>query len=55
MGAKLIALFNEAEQKAGMQGKIRLAMKTAMSSEQAATLPDTPENVTKVQNALNEL
>ena len=55
MGTKLVALFNEAEQKAGMQGKIRLAMKTAISSDQAASLPDTPENISKVQSALNEL
>jgi hypothetical protein len=45
MGAKLSAVFDEAKALGGVQGVIKLAMLTKVSSPAAATLPDTPENV----------
>ena len=56
MGQKLVALFNEAAQKGGGDlGKARLAMKVAMTEQTAQTTPDTPENVTKLEQAIREL
>ena len=55
MAEKLIAYFEEAKKKGGIQGMIRLAMKTSTSSEQASSMPDSPENIQKFENAIKEI
>lgn len=55
MGAQLVMYFKQAEQKAGVLGKTRMAMKTAVPSTNASTVPDTPEILQKAKQALAEL
>jgi len=55
MGAQLVDFYKKAEAKAGMQGKIKLAMITKMSSDEAEKAPDSPENIQKFQAALDQL
>lgn len=55
MGAKLVKAFDIAKQAGGAQFQMRLAMKSGMSSVKAASEPDSPENVTKMEAALKDV
>ena len=55
MGAQLVAFFDKAAAKSGMQGKIKLAMITKMSSQQAESEPDSPENIKIFEDALAQV
>ena len=55
MAEKLLTYFDKAKAKAGLQGKIKLAMITKISSQQAADLPDSPDNIALFENALSQL
>jgi hypothetical protein len=55
MGAKLQKAFQLAKDAAGIQAQMRLAMKSGMSAEKAAGIPDSPENLQKMQSALKEV
>ena len=54
MAQQLIKLY-EFARAAGPTASMRLAMKTMISAEKAATLPDTPESVAKVRAAIREI
>jgi hypothetical protein len=55
MGQKLVKYYELVSQKGGLQAKMRLAMKTAISSEKAASADDSPENLAKFYDAVREL
>ena len=55
MGEKMIKYFDEAERLGGIQGKVRLAMLSLTPSKQAQILPDTSENLHKLQTAIEQL
>jgi hypothetical protein len=55
MGAKLQKAFQLAKDAAGLQGQMRLAMKAGMTTEKAAGIPDSPENLKKMQAVLKEV
>lgn len=55
MGARLIKAFEAAKQAGGLQMQMRLAMKSGMSSDKAASTPDSPENIQKVEAAFKEV
>ena len=55
MGAKLSQYYDLAQQKGGLPVKMRLAMKTGVPSDQAASAPDSPENLAKFYEAAKEI
>ena len=55
MGQQLVELYRQAEAKAGITGKTRLAMKTAVPSTKAAMVPDDPDMIAKARAVIAEL
>ena len=55
MGVKLTQYFSLADQKGGLPVKMRLAMKTGMPSDKAASEPDSPENLAKFYQAAKDI
>jgi hypothetical protein len=55
MGEKLQKAFEMAKAAGGLQTQMRLAMKSGMSSDKAAGLPDSPENIKKMETAFKEV
>lgn len=55
MGEKLVKYYDLAAEKGGLQAKMRLAMKTGISSQKAGEEPDSPENLDKFYEAAKEI
>ena len=55
MGMKLTAFFEQANKDFGIQGRMKLAMLTKIPSSQAETLPDSPDNLKKFDDALKQI
>lgn len=55
MAEKLLNFFDIAHQKGGISAKVKLAMMTKISSEKAANLPDSAENIALFENAISQL
>jgi hypothetical protein len=55
MGDRLLKYFDWIKGKSGMQGQMRLAMKSGMSSTKAATEADSDANLQKVHAAAKEI
>jgi hypothetical protein len=55
MGLKLAEFFTEAERLGGMQGKLKLAGLTKMTSVQADAIEDTPALVLQFEKAMNSI
>ena len=55
MGARLVEFYAEAAKQAGLEGKIKLAMITRISSANAAAEPDSPANIELFRKALEEV
>ncbi len=55
MGQELINIFEKAEKYGKMDGRIKLATITTISSDKASRLPDTPELINKFLNALKQV
>ena len=55
MGAKLQKAFEMAKEAGGLPIQMRLAMKSGMSSDKAAGLPDSPENIKKLEAVFKEV
>ncbi|HUI80429.1 MAG TPA: hypothetical protein VLY24_21035 [Bryobacteraceae bacterium] len=55
MAQQLTKLFEFARTVGGPTASMRLAMKTMISADRAATAPDTPESLTKVRAAIREI
>jgi hypothetical protein len=55
MGKRLEQYYAYAKEKGGVQAQMRLAMKTGMSSAQAAGAPDDSSALAKAQEVLKEV
>lgn len=55
MAAEMLKLFEEANNLAGALARVKLAMISRISSVAAQTLPDTPENLQKLRQALEAI
>ena len=55
MGAVLTSYFEKAKAKGGLAAQVKFAMLTKLSSEQASSAADTPENVKKFDEALAQI
>ncbi len=55
MGAKLAEFYQTAAGIGGFKAQMRLAMLTLVPSSKAATAADSPENIRKFTNAINEI
>lgn len=55
MGQQLTAFYEKAQEKAGVGGKVKLAMITRMAAGKAAEEPDSPENIKMFQEALAKI
>lgn len=55
MGARLVKAFDIAKAAGGIQAQMRLAMKSGVSSAKAEGLPDSPDNIKKMEAALKEV
>jgi hypothetical protein len=55
MGQKLVKYYEFTQEKAGIVGRMRLALKVRLSSQKAGEEPDTPELVQQVKTAVKEI
>jgi hypothetical protein len=55
MGAKLSAFYDKAKEMGGLKAQMRMAILTRISSTKAKEADDSPENIKKFEEALNEL
>ena len=55
MAQQLVKLYQFARAAGGATAPMRLAMKTMISADKAASVPDTPENLAKVRAAIREI
>jgi hypothetical protein len=55
LGQKLMKYYDYAKEKGGLNLQMRLAIKTGLPSKNAATAPDTSENIQKFKQALMDL
>ena len=55
MGAALMKYFNEAKSVGGLKAQMRLAMKSGLASAKAETAADSPELVSKMKAAWDEV
>jgi len=55
MGVQLVAYFDKAKDKGGLQAQIKLAMMTKASAAKATEMPDSPENIKLFEEAMGKL
>jgi hypothetical protein len=55
MATRLTDFYKQAAQEFGLAGRIKLAMLTKISSEKAASVDDSPENIRIFEQALQQL
>jgi len=55
MAERLVKLFEFCERNGGLPAKMRLAMKTGMTQVTAASSPDSPDLIAKVEAAVKEI
>jgi|WetSurMetagenome_2_1015567.scaffolds.fasta_scaffold390929_2 hypothetical protein len=55
MGEKLTQYFTQARAKGGIQGQVKLAMITKMTSAAAKEATDTPELIKKFEEAIKQI
>ncbi len=55
MGEILVKYYDFVKQNAGIEGAMRLAMKTKISGGKAAGEPDSPENLKAFRDATREI
>lgn len=55
MAEKLVKYYEFVAREAGHDGRMRLAMKTLISSVKAGAEPDSPENIAKFKAAIKEI
>jgi hypothetical protein len=51
----MVKYYEEAGKLGGLKAKMRLAVLTKLSSSQAKSEPDLPENIEKFKNAIQEI
>jgi hypothetical protein len=55
MGVTLLKYYKYMGEEQGIDGKVKLAQKTKMTSTIAASVPDSAENIRKVQDAVQAI
>lgn len=55
MGATLVEIYKIVTDKAGFKGRMRLAVRTGISKVKASQIDDSPENITRVKTAADEI
>lgn len=55
MGQKLLQFYELIKVEKGIEGQMRLAMKTGCPSPKAAAMPDSPEIIAKFKAAFKEI
>lgn len=55
MGTRLMKYYTFTQNKAGIVGRMRLALKVHMTSEKAKEEPDSPELIQKFKTAVREI
>jgi len=55
MGQKLSRFYELIKAEQGLQGQMRLAMKTGLAAPKAAAEADSPENIAKFKTAYKEI
>jgi hypothetical protein len=55
MGQRLVKLYEFARSAGGATAAMRLAMRTMISAEKAASADDSPENIARVSAAIKEV
>ena len=55
MGEVLLKYYKHIKDVMGLPGQMKLAIETKIPSTVAATLPDTPENIKKFEDAIQKL
>ncbi|MBF0543260.1 MAG: hypothetical protein HQM08_02445 [Candidatus Riflebacteria bacterium] len=55
MGEKILKYYEFAQREGGIQAKMRLAIKTTLSSDRALFAPDSPEILDKFKVAVKEI
>jgi len=55
MGQQLVKLYDFARTAAGPTAPMRLAMKTMIPADKAASLPDSADNVAKLRAAVRDI
>ena len=55
MGARLVKYYEFTQNKAGIVGRMRLALKVRLSSQKAEMEPDSPELIQKIKTAVREI
>lgn len=55
MAEKILQFYEEAGKMGGLKAKMRLAVLTDLPSSKAASTPDSPDNVKKFEQAMQEL
>jgi len=55
MGATLVEIYKIVTDKAGYKGRMRLAVRTGISKVKASRIEDSPENITRLKTAADEI
>ena len=55
MGQRMVRYYEFAQEKAGIVGRMRLALKVRISSQKALEEPDSQENIQKLKAAAREI
>jgi hypothetical protein len=55
MGAALVAYYEKAKEKGGLESLVKLAMLTKMSKQMASEAEDSPANIAIVSKAMAQL
>jgi hypothetical protein len=55
MGKQLVDFFTRAKELGGIQGVVKFAMIAKVSASAAESMPDTPENLKKLEHSFAEM
>ncbi len=55
MGVRLVQIYSAVEEKGGMEARIRLSERSGIPKNQAATMEDRPDIVTRVKRLATEI
>ena len=55
MGEKMIKLYDFTQEVGGVEARMRLSVVSGISSFRAKSDPDTPENIQKLKDAIEEI
>lgn len=55
MGATMVEIYKIVTDKAGYKGRMRLAVRTGISKIRASQIEDSPENITRLKVAADEI